>query len=512
MIKMRKILLLLFVVFCGSMMLSAQSIDVVTDGRHYYNVSPNGRYYVGTVEEGPGCFFDSYTKEHFVSDIDSVSISAVNNLGYAYGSYNGQPAVWVQGGEWKILTALDEISSQPVQGGSIRGMSSDATKFIANMYYGNGKMIPVFFEIDKFENWDNKEKWSFSTLPTPSKKDLLYNMAPQYLQVCGMNDDATRILGRYVLVDGKRQVPFIWERNSENKWDIKFVAERCLFIDDVINGTIVIPEKGEGLTKEELAEYDAFRQTCEKGIIYDMSAFVDNVWTGKGRYIPMSANVAVEESVEGVFYAAVIDIDKDTLIIFDAVPNAGTVSVNNRGEVLIYTPQLALARQSYVASVEEPSKATRLYEYTSQRSNGVIDLTKYTKFQVGEDFYGNPSYEILDGSAVWATEGDAFVTYTYDEMNETKLPHCLMVNFLGATYISNVNVEQLAIYPNPTTGVVYFDKKLENVAIYDVACRKVYEQSVAEQSIDLSNLTQGTYIITASFEGENIISKVIITR
>lgn len=508
---MKKFLLLFFVVaLCTT--LSAQSVDSVTDGRHYYNVSPNGRYYVGTIEEGPGCFFDSHTQEHILSDIDSVSIYAVNNLGYAYGSYNGQPAVWVAGKEWKILTALDEIASKPVIGGAIRGMSEDATKFIADMYYGEGRMIPVYFEIDKFENWDSKQKWSFSTLPTPGKDDLLYNMAPQYLQVCGMNSDATRILGRYMLADGKRQLPFVWQKNSNNEWDINFVAERCLFIEEVVNGSIVIPEKGNNLTATELAEYDAFRQTCEKGIIYDMSAYVDNVWTGNGRYIPISANVADEGSVEGIYYAAVIDIDQDTLIIFDAVKNAGTVSVNNRGEVLIYTPQLALARKSYVASLDNPSDTIRLYQYTKQRSNGVIDLTKNVTFQIGEDFYGNATYDIFDGSAVWATEGDAFVTYTYDEFNETKLPHCFMVNFIKSTETHSVNEEQLLVYPNPTSGIIYFETAFENVAVYDISCRKVFEQSVEDKSIDLSNLTQGSYIVVARSENQNFVTKVVITR
>lgn len=491
----------------------AQSLDSIKDGRHYFSVSPNGRYFVGTIEEGPACFFDAFTKEHFMSDIDSASVFAVNNSGVAFGVYNGQPAVWVGGKDWQQLTALDEINGQAVLGGQIRGMSADATKFITYMYYGDGKMIPVFCEVDNFNNWDKKDKWTFSTLPTPTKDDLLYRQSPQYLQVCGMNNDATRILGRYVLYDGKRQLPFIWQKNEEGKWDIKFVAERCLFIEDVIDGAISLPDDREKMTsQEEIDEYDLQRQMCETGIIFDMSPYVDNVWTGQGRYIPISANIATEGSVDGIYYAAVIDVDNDTLVVFDAVKNAGTISVNDKGEVLIYTPQLTLARKSYVAPISNPSDTVRLYQYTKQRTNDKIDLASHTTFQIGEDFDGEPVYEILDGSAVWANEGNAFVTFTYDEWNENKLPHCFMVNFLNPTKVEETNDVLLSVYPNPTNGIVYFEEQLKNVKVFDLTGRKVFEQSLAEQSINLSKLTVGTYIITAYVGNENIITKIVIAR
>ena len=63
--------------------LTAQSVDYTKDGRHYHIASPNGRYFTGTVEEGPACFFDAETKEHLASEDDSVSIYAITNDGVA---------------------------------------------------------------------------------------------------------------------------------------------------------------------------------------------------------------------------------------------------------------------------------------------------------------------------------------------------------------------------------------------------------------------------------------------
>ncbi|MBO5728385.1 MAG: T9SS type A sorting domain-containing protein [Paludibacteraceae bacterium] len=510
---MKKKLLLIIALFIASFaMLNAQSIDFTRDGRHYYIASPNGRYFTGTVNEGPGCFFDSQTKEHFTTDIDSVLLFAVNNDGIACGSRLGQPGVWVRGGEWQMLTALASINGKPIESGEICGMSADATKFIALMRYDGGKAIPVYCEVDKYENWNNDDAWTFSTLPTPTKADLIYRQSAQFVQVCGMNYDGTRILGRYKLYDGKRDVPFIWQRSNDNNWTINFVAERCLFIDEVNQGLLELPDNREDMiTSDEIVEYDIMREQYEKGIIYDLSPYSLFAWTGTGRYIPLSANVLKSDN-SATYHAAVIDIDRDTLIVFTAVAEAGSVSVNDKGEVLIYSPQMTTFRTSYVASIDNPTEATPLLDYTKQRSNGAIDLAQYMTYQRDIDFDENPIYAVATGSAVWANEGNAFVTFNYDEWNETNIPHCYMVKFDAPVAVDNLKADQLAVYPNPTSGQLYFESQLNDVEVYDIAGRCVYSQSVAESILDLSALNPGTYVLTAISEGSRIVSKVMITR
>ena len=78
--------------------------------------------------------------------------------------------------------------------------------------------------------------------------------------------------------------------------------------------------------------------------------------------------------------------------------------------------------------------------------------------------------------------------------------------------VEETKSEQLTVYPNPTNGTIYFENQLTDVAIYDIAGSLVYSQSVAEQSINLSSLTAGTYILTAKSEGAIIITKVMLTR
>ena len=60
---MKKNLLLILAVLYSSLAF-AQTMDSVLDGKHYYIVSPNGRYFTGTVDEGPAVFYDMKVKEH----------------------------------------------------------------------------------------------------------------------------------------------------------------------------------------------------------------------------------------------------------------------------------------------------------------------------------------------------------------------------------------------------------------------------------------------------------------
>ena len=497
----------------GSASLQAQSIDYTQDGRHYYIASPNGRYFTGTVEEGPACFFDAETKEHLASEDDSVAIYAITNDGIACGSLMGQPAVWVRGKEWKQLPPVTLKGKKPISG-EVNGMSADATKFVAMVKYQSGENVDIraiYYKLTKFDDWDIDTCWSAETLPIPTKADLLYNQAPQFIQICGMNYDGDRILGRYMLADGKRQVPFIWQKGEDGKWSVNFVAQRCLFAEEVVNGDITLPER-EGLTGNDIIDYDIFRQSVETGIIYDLSPYSLFAWTGSGRYIPVSANIADETNPEmGVYYAAVIDVDRDTLVVLTALPNAGSISVNDKGEVFVYTPQLSTFRDTYVVSIDKPTEATSLIEYTKQRTNGAIDLAQYMTYRRGGTDE-NPEMVAAAGSAIWANEGNAFVTFNYDEWNETKLPHCYMVRLGAPVAVERVEVEQLAVYPNPTNGIIYFENQLTDVAIYDITGSLVYSQSVAEQSINLSALNAGTYILTAKSEGATIITKVMVTR
>jgi hypothetical protein len=85
---------------------------------------------------------------------------------------------------------------------------------------------------------------------------------------------------------------------------------------------------------------------------------------------------------------------------------------------------------------------------------------------------------------------------------------------IGSTNIVEVlENEQIKIYPNPTTGIIYIrsEKKILQIQIINAVGNTVYEQSNVgtEATIDISFAPHGTYIIRLKTD-EKIITKTII--
>ena len=122
-------------------------------------------------------------------------------------------------------------------------------------------------------------------------------------------------------------------------------------------------------------------------------------------------------------------------------------------------------------------------------------------------------------------DGKPYFTY-YDNMDITgvvddrviggyfsvwPLSQAHIVNLNAGVVVEDV-IEQLAVYPNPTSGMIYFESQLENIVIYDIAGCQVYTQTFAEQSLDLSTLDVGMYVLIAQSKGKNFITKVMLTK
>jgi surface protein len=79
-------------------------------------------------------------------------------------------------------------------------------------------------------------------------------------------------------------------------------------------------------------------------------------------------------------------------------------------------------------------------------------------------------------------------------------------NVLGT---SEVHKTDLNIYPNPVKNTVFFSKELQNIEIYSIDGRLLKRSSKGD-SIDISELPKGIYIIKAYDLSGNILSKKII--
>ena len=111
----------------------------------------------------------------------------------------------------------------------------------------------------------------------------------------------------------------------------------------------------------------------------------------------------------------------------------------------------------------------------------------YQGIQIGED--------AITKSPRWATQwnfGDGYKTMS----NYTKTP---MINFIVKPSITDINIiekSEVEIYPNPSVGTINFkNAKNADIEIYNVLGNKVMSFSNVSKSVNISELTNGTYIV-----------------
>ena len=109
--------------------------------------------------------------------------------------------------------------------------------------------------------------------------------------------------------------------------------------------------------------------------------------------------------------------------------------------------------------------------------------------------------------------------YVFDEWNDgnTSNPRTITVtgdaeyiaNFIPRTGIENVFEANIALYPNPTTGIVNIEAEgLNKVVVYDVTGRMM--MSVAgESTIDISNLEAGVYFFSVETANGSAMKKLV---
>jgi hypothetical protein len=71
-----------------------------------------------------------------------------------------------------------------------------------------------------------------------------------------------------------------------------------------------------------------------------------------------------------------------------------------------------------------------------------------------------------------------------------------------------------SIYPNPTNGIIYISsfQKIESIAIYNPIGQKVIIENTSKNSIDLSDLKSGIYILELKIDKKNIRKKILLNK
>ncbi len=76
--------------------------------------------------------------------------------------------------------------------------------------------------------------------------------------------------------------------------------------------------------------------------------------------------------------------------------------------------------------------------------------------------------------------------------------------------VSDINTNTISFYPNPVKETLYFSEEVSTIKITDLAGRTVKQYAVKSTSVNVSELSKGTYILSATTqEGKTFTKKII---
>lgn len=164
-----------------------------------------------------------------------------------------------------------------------------------------------------------------------------------------------------------------------------------------------------------------------------------------------------------------------------------------------------------------------------------VDLNDYFEDPSGEklyyDYFPDPDKEEsdfthtykarLEGSILtvdYAFNLDSFDDFTITvpvavtNLYEMKLDKSLHITYKGSTANESIDVSKgLDVYPNPVENVLYLRSSLpiEQVYLYSMGGYLVYQRSFPGNSIDLSYLSAGTYLLQIRTKTGMVVKKII---
>jgi pectate lyase len=123
----------------------------------------------------------------------------------------------------------------------------------------------------------------------------------------------------------------------------------------------------------------------------------------------------------------------------------------------------------------------------------------------------NVSYTVTNGVAIIPSIPAGTNVITKGSSSNLNLYYIKTV-FGTLRLADNVQSAKLILYPNPVTNQLYFsssDQKIENVTIYNLMGALVKTISNVSDSIDISNLTAGSYLVKTTTDQGSFVQKII---
>ena len=192
-----------------------------------------------------------------------------------------------------------------------------------------------------------------------------------------------------------------------------------------------------------------------------------------------------------------------TFATVTGLPSGWTINYNkyNPGEVsLSYLISLPVTLASFTAKKQDTS--VKLDWQTSSETN-------HQGFAIEQRLDGDHWKNIgfVDG------HGSAKYTNTYAFLDQNPLPginyyRLKQIDLDGQFEYSRIvgtrmkNEQEVKVYPNPATGIIYIEGASAGVKIMDILGRQVLKGTITHQQLDVSGLPVGIYIMKVFSENK----------
>ncbi|MBO5728386.1 MAG: T9SS type A sorting domain-containing protein [Paludibacteraceae bacterium] len=493
------------------LLLHAQSIEVMRDGAAFSMISPSGKYIAGNIDDIAVYYgvdskvAKSLEGEHL--DDGGCFVWDLNDNGQIAVDWKKQAAIWTETDGFDILPQPEDLSGLEKNYSAARCITNDGKTIVVS--FGDPTTSVYVYTLGE------DGIYTMTKLPMPTE-DPIFHQIPQFASPMGINDDATRIMGRYRIDTGLEELPFAWEKDADGNWSIRWVALNFIVkggkTDAVypgefeFDGSIYDVDEWQDAYDKAYAEYEqmwidyeAVLRATATGYYYNAKGSLSGMRLSRnGRY----ANAQISYEQTNSTYPAVIDLEADTVYVFTCLPGGGCLSVTNNGVISIQGVPDYFS-WTYVSSIENPTQYMSLTEYTMQRTNNMVNLANYMTYETPR------GSQLAEGTATLSCNDNAFVSWQYNGFGDNMNYETIVVRFDGPVDNEVVFNNNLSVYPNPTTGVLNITEVLTDVQLFDVTGRVVYENSTVEATIDLSNLANGTYFLVANKESQRISTKVV---
>lgn len=175
----------------------------------------------------------------------------------------------------------------------------------------------------------------------------------------------------------------------------------------------------------------------------------------------------------------------------------------------------------FLSGAKLKEKGTTHWKYPNTGATNESNFTGLPGGGVSDIFYG-----LGENGTWWSSteiDGDTTKAYPLDIINQSSEAsnydtydknrgfsiRCLMDS---KTSINNSDyIDELFIHPNPATDKLYLKNIIDGgIAIFDLQGKQVLSEQINSNSIDISKLSKGVYIVKILKSGKVLLSKLIV--